>query len=183
MLGVNQPVKTSKTCVATAAFDVNYIHRLAVFSTNCHHRLAHVYWVKDYSNVIMGVMAAQITSLTIVYSTVYSGADQRKLHSSVSLAFVRGIHRWPVDSPHKWPVTRKMFQFDDVIMRTVIAVEGWNRTYPKTKKLKFADLTLNTLEHNIIAAVLCYLCCKIWFMRRVSHGWVSMVVADGLIPI
>ena len=31
-------------------------------------------------------------------------------------AFVRGIHRWPVNSPHKWPVTRKMFPFDDVIM-------------------------------------------------------------------
>ena len=38
--------------------------------------------------------------------------------SSASLAFVRGIHRWPVNSPHKWPVTRKMFPFDDVIMRS-----------------------------------------------------------------
>ena len=64
----------------------------------------------------MGAMASQITSLTIVYSTVYSGADQRKHQSSVSLAFVRGIHRWPVNSPLKWPVTRKMFSFDDVIM-------------------------------------------------------------------
>ena len=36
--------------------------------------------------------------------------------SSASLAFVRGIHRWPVNSPHKLPVTRKMFPFDDVIM-------------------------------------------------------------------
>ena len=51
-----------------------------------------------------------------LYSTVYSGADQRKLQSSASLAFVRGIHRWPVNSPHKRPVTRKMFPFDDVIM-------------------------------------------------------------------
>ena len=50
MLGVNQSVKTSKTCVATAAFSVNCIHRLAVFSTNCHHRLAHVYWVKSILN-------------------------------------------------------------------------------------------------------------------------------------
>ena len=40
----------------------------------------------------------------------------RKYQSSASLAFVRGIHRWPVNSPHKWPVTRKMFPFDDVIM-------------------------------------------------------------------
>ena len=59
---------------------------------------------------------SQINSLTIVYSTVYSGADQRKHQSSASLAFVRGIHRWPVNSPYKWPVTRKMFPFDDVIM-------------------------------------------------------------------
>ena len=64
----------------------------------------------------MGVMASQITSLTIVYSNVYSGADQRKHQSSASLAFVRVIHRGPVNSPHKWPVTRKMFPFDDVIM-------------------------------------------------------------------
>ena len=69
-----------------------------------------------YGDVIMGAIASQISGLTIVYSTVYSGADQRKHQSSVSLAFVRGVHRWPVNSPHKWPVTRKMFSFDDVIM-------------------------------------------------------------------
>ena len=39
-------------------------------------------------------MASQITSLTIVYSTVYSCGDQRKYQSHASLAFVRGIHRW-----------------------------------------------------------------------------------------
>ena len=61
-------------------------------------------------------MASEITSLTIVYSTVYSGTDQRKHQSSASLAFVWGIHRWPVNSPHKWPVARKMFSLDDVIM-------------------------------------------------------------------
>ena len=64
----------------------------------------------------MNVMASQITSLMIVYSTVYSGTDQRKLQSSAALAFVRGIHQWPVNFPHKEPVTRKMFPFDDVIM-------------------------------------------------------------------
>ena len=67
-------------------------------------------------DVIMGAMASQITNLTIVYSTVYSGAGQRKHRGSASLAFVRGSHRWPVNSPHKWPVTRKMIPFDDVIM-------------------------------------------------------------------
>ena len=69
-----------------------------------------------YSGVIMGAIASQITSLTIVHSTVYSDADQRKHQSSASLAFVWGIHRGPVNFPHKWPVTRKMFPFDDVIM-------------------------------------------------------------------
>ena len=69
-----------------------------------------------YGDVIMGAIASQIASLTIVYSTVYSDADQRKHQSSTSLAFVQGIHRGPVNSSHKWPVTRKMFPFDDVIM-------------------------------------------------------------------
>ena len=55
-------------------------------------------------------------NLKIVYSTVYSCADQGKHQSSASLAFVRGIHRWPVNSLHKGPVTRKMFAFDDVTM-------------------------------------------------------------------
>ena len=64
----------------------------------------------------MDAIASQITSLTIVYSTFHSGADQSKHQSSASLAFVWGIHRGPVNSPHKWPVTRKMFPFDDVIM-------------------------------------------------------------------
>ena len=68
------------------------------------------------SDVIMTTMASQITSLAIVYPTVCSDADQRKHQSSASLAFVRGIHREPVNSPHKWPVTRKMFPFHDVIM-------------------------------------------------------------------
>ena len=67
----------------------------------------------------MGAMASQIISLTIVYSTVYSNADQSKHQSSASLAFVRGIHRGPVNSPHIWPVTRKMFPFDDVIVTII----------------------------------------------------------------
>ena len=72
--------------------------------------------INHYLDVIMDAIASQITSLTIVYSIVHSGRDQRKYQSSASLAFVRGIHRWPVNSPRKWPVTRKRFPFDDVIM-------------------------------------------------------------------
>ena len=70
---------------------------------------------QHYNDVIMSTIASQITSLTIVYSIAYSGADQKKHQSSASLAFVREIHRWPVISPHKGPVTRKMFPSDDVI--------------------------------------------------------------------
>ena len=77
----------------------------------------------------MGAMASQITSLTIVYSAVYSGAGQRKHQSSASLAFVRGIHRWPVNSPHKGPVTRKMFPFDDVIMRCGFVWAAFTHTH------------------------------------------------------
>ena len=69
-----------------------------------------------YCDVIMSATALQITSLTIVYSIVNSGADQRKHQRFASLAFVRGIHQWPVNSPHKGPVTRKMFPFDDVMI-------------------------------------------------------------------
>ena len=69
-----------------------------------------------YDDVIMTMLPSQITSLTVVYSIVHSGVNQRKHQSSASLAFVREIHRRPVNFPHKWPVTRKMFPFDDVIM-------------------------------------------------------------------
>ena len=63
-------------------------------------------------------MASQITSLTVVYSIVYAGADQIKHQSSASLAFVRRIHR----DPRKWPVTQKMFLFHDVIMNYFVRV-------------------------------------------------------------
>ena len=73
-----------------------------------------------YSDVIMSTIASQIISPTIVYAIVYSDADQWKHQSSASLAFVWGIHRWPVNSPHKRPVSRKIFPFDDVIVHTGI---------------------------------------------------------------
>ena len=78
-----------------------------------------------YDDVIMTMLASQITSLTVVYSIVYSGVNQRKHQSSASLAFVREIHRGPVNFPHKWPVTRKMFPFDDVIMCNYISMQIW----------------------------------------------------------
>ena len=87
--------RCSVITVITGSFGTNYCH---------------------YDDVIVGARASQITSLAIIYSTAYSDADQRKHQSSASLAFVRGIHRGPVNSPHKWPVTPKMFPFHDVIM-------------------------------------------------------------------
>ena len=97
----------------------------------CHNKKAHATkshtlstsncqkWYNGFSAII--TETSQMTSLTIIYSTVNSGADQTKKHqSSASLAFVWGIHRRPVNSPHKWPVTRKMFPFDDVIMMNII---------------------------------------------------------------
>ena len=81
-----------------------------------------VWFHKHYDDVIMSAMASQITGVSIVYSSVCSGADQRKYQRSVFLTFVSGIHRWPEkNSPHKGPVTRKMFPFDDVITS---AIEG-----------------------------------------------------------
>ena len=93
-------------------------------------------------DVIMGAITSQITSLTSVYSTVYLDANQRKLQSSASLAFVRGIHRGPVNSPHNWPVTRKMFPFNDVIMITLI---------PLTSQRK-DRFTTTILDNAIICA-------------------------------
>ena len=64
----------------------------------------------------MGAMSSQITYFSVVCSIICSGADKWKHQSSASLASVRGIHRWTMDSLHKGPVTRKMFIFDEVFM-------------------------------------------------------------------
>ena len=79
---------------------------------------------KHYGDDIMSAMASQITGVSIVCSTIWSGADQRKHQSSMSLAFARGIHQWSVDSPHKVPVTRKVLLFDDISMIPALALEG-----------------------------------------------------------
>ena len=89
--------------------------------------------LRNYSDVIMNTMASQIISLTIVYSTIYWGADQWKHQSSASLAFVWGSHRWPVNSPHTWPVTRKMFPFDDVIVTCDGKIPHWQPGRPMGK--------------------------------------------------
>ena len=100
-----------------------------------------------YDDIIMSTIASQITSLTVVYSTIYSGADQSKHQSSASLAFVWGIHRGPVNSPHKWPLTRKMFPFDDVIMACPI-VFWW-----LCERLYFTLLSKSNQKYESVAIV------------------------------
>ena len=122
-----------------------------------------------YDDVIMGTIAPQITSLTIVYSTVYSDADQRKHQSSASLAFVWGIHRGPVNSPHKWPVTRKMFPFDDVIMPTIseliiyilqlwhtVLIYSFRNMLTSHCILHYNDVIMNTMVSQITGVWIIY---------------------------
>ena len=130
-------------------------------------RLAHA---EHYNDVIMIAMASQITSLTVVYSTVYSGADQRKHQSSASLAFVRGIHRWPGNSRHKGPVTRRIFPFHDVIME----FPGHVRPILKTTdlggshlKCKNNQICLNNCRNIIWKKKLYFICAK-YKIRRCS---------------
>ena len=140
-----------------------------------------------YTDVIMGAMASQIISLTIVYSTVYSGTYQRKHQCSTSLAFVRGIHLWPVNSPHKGPVTRKMFQFDDVIMITLHNKSAIQFTYDSlplsvldadvVPVLASGDAKLHTrvlfpFSHaraNILDRL--FICGAWWYLRKYIGRW------------
>ena len=111
-------------------------------------------------------MASQIISLTIVYSTVYSGADQRKYQSSVSLAFVWGIHWWPVNSPHKGPVTRKTFPVDDVIMNDLNeCTKNCYNEQNQTKHNKIVWLLYTKIQYipEIIHTDPCVLCFVVTF--------------------
>ena len=91
-----------------------------------HESLGH-FTVINYSEVIMSAVTSQIT-WSRLFTQPFVRTQIKKNHQrSVSLAFVREIHRWPVISPHKGPVTRKMFPFNDVIMIIIIAQHaGWD---------------------------------------------------------
>ena len=109
----------------------------------------------------MGAIVFWITGVSIVYSIYCSGADQSKHQSSALLAFVRGFHRWPVNSPHKGPVTRKRFPFDDVIMHT-----------PRELCMQFAPwcvlLLFGTRQLYVYPSVLLH-----WYKGHYSipHSW------------
>ena len=123
-----------------------------------------------YSDVIMSTMASPVTSLTIVYSTVYSRTDERKLQSSASLSFVRGIHRWPVNSPHKGPVMRKIFPFDDVIMILMGLSPRHNGRFNITLDVLSWDLA-KPRNPEISSRVFRSLCKQLWCrtMRLLIH--------------
>ena len=110
-----------------------------------------------YCDVIIGAMVPLITSLTSVYSTVHSGTDPRKHKSSASLALVWGIHRRPVNSMNKWPVTWKNVSIDDVIMGTAFG-HGQTRHSTCKCKLNFTFYMAYDLWYH--------LCCvqKLWSM-------------------
>ena len=109
-----------------------------------------------YSDVIMSATASQITSLAIVYSIVYSGIDQSKHQSPASLAFVRGIHRSPVNFPNKRPVTRKLIPFDDIIMPFI----SWTRDDVLAVGPLGTKLTISFVMFNLnISSAKCLLFC------------------------
>ena len=117
----------------------------------------------------MTTMASQITSLMVVYSAVYSEADQRKHQSSASLAFVQGIHRGPVNSLHKWPVARKMFPFDYVIMMWIKYVYlCTERPHLNTVIFfKYNGTTLLTRDEKV-CGVFCHF--KVWVCFNFAIG-------------
>ena len=129
----------------------------------------HVYMrCYHYNDVIMSAMASQIIGVSIVSSTVCSGADQRKRQSSASLAFESGIHRSPVNATLKGPVTRKKFPFDDVIMVGRWVKRSELRTSQqiqvKTKHIgrnKFEQATSHSLD-------------EWWPSSRMHWGWDKM---------
>ena len=95
-----------------------------------------------HRDVIMSAMASQITGVSTVYSTISTGADQRKHQSSKSLAFVRGIHRWLVNSPHKGLLRRKMFPFDDIIL-----IDSGNDGFVPSGKKPFSEAVLTKISN------------------------------------
>ena len=131
-------------------------------------------YCSHYNEVIMSVNASQITSLTIVYWTFYSAADQRKHQGSASLAFVRGIHWWPVNSPHKEPVTWKMFLFEYVIMvncTNIFLVMEERSVADHNPELIWFYLTLLICFYLI--AYCCWIqCC--WIQYECPFCWESM---------
>ena len=143
--------------MTTFPFQVIYL----IGSLRCRGTLVYIY-------VIMGAVASQFTSLTIVYSTVYSGTDQRNHQSSASLAIVRGIHWWPVNSPHKRAsnyITRKMLSiwWRHHVSRDLVGYPEWH------------VLTIENISETIND--------QIDFVQNMSYIVVSAVRTNGQVAI
>ena len=107
-----------------------YEFELGSYAVRCHWLAFSSYLFIHYSDVIMSTVASQISGVVIVCSTVCWGADQRNTPKPRVTGLVRGIHRWPTDSPHKGPETWKPFPFDDVIMdRARLHTGGWTESW------------------------------------------------------
>ena len=119
--------------------DISCIMIVAMVS-NC---LGAGWWGIYYSDVIMSAIAFQITGVWIVYSTVRSGADQRKHQSFTSLAFVRGIHQW-----HKGFVSGNCFHLmtSSWIILFLIILSITN--YYITRKVCWGEILLCTNHLN-----------------------------------
>ena len=126
----------------------------------------------------MGVIVAQITSLTIVHSTIYSDADQSKHQSSASLAFVLGIHPGPVNSPHKWPVTRKMFPFDDVIMQK-LSSGSVDPGCPQSSVIVYANLRLIKVAKEYIQNMQKTVFSISWIIILINTTVILLVYSGG----
>ena len=134
----------------------------------------------------MSTMASsQINSFANVYSTLYSGADQRKHLSSASLAFVWGIHRWRLNSPHKGPVTRKILPFDDVtnnqnslaMTHEVHSEFGCGEFLaPKTKHAGPAKAYKSVLSRMYLAPMEWKHFLRYWFLwgESTGHRWIPL---------
>ena len=147
--------------VVTMNRDINWSVQDTVFCrfyTNVYHN----------NDVIMSAMASQIISLTIIYSTVYSGADQRTHQISTTLVFVWGLHRWPKNSPQKGSVTRKMFSFDDVIMYNIYFIPICSVGVMLVVRPDVVNLPPNLQEFYIrfVFRVSCWWVVRIFFIRR-----------------
>ena len=122
----------------------------------------------------MSAMVSQITGVSFVCSTVGSGADQEIHQSSASLAFVWVIHRWHMNSPHKRPVTRIMFSFDDVIMKRT----NWvfvTAKRPLSEKIK--DKYRN--EYMRVCVRACLWVFVSWSRTSVQTFWVQIFLSTS----
>ena len=91
--------------------------------------------MKHWSDVTMSAMVSQITGIWTVCSVVCSLTLKSKKTSKLGvIGFVRGNHQWPVDFPHKGPITRKMFPFDE---SSWITLSKWLPYLPRANKSTF----------------------------------------------